>query len=231
MGGRFLAVPFLVAAFLLARSSLATSSSGEGGRPEIRLAAAAALAALMLIGVNLTGTQVTSLANPQSQRWAVDQNFNAGVVDARGSSVENADSLKGLIDNLSLAYVDPDFVPIGDGTGLARALRNLDKSARNWPTNDGSFTTPSEVGVFCGYLGNIGIATGPTTHLIDSCALTDRFLAERPFIPAEPFAWKPGHFHRAIPEGYEAAVGSNDPLKLRDTADAFALRELWSKIR
>ena len=157
-------------------------------------------AVLMLIAVaNFTGTQTTSLANPHAQRRQVDQNFNAGIVYARGSSVENADSLKHMIDNLSLVYVDPDFAPIGDGTGLARALSNLDRSAASWPTNDGNFNTPSEVGVFCGYLGNIGIATGPTTHLIDNCALTDRFLAERPFIPAEPFAWKPGHFHRDIP--------------------------------
>ena len=231
MGGRFLAVPFLVTAFLLACSSLANTDATKETRPEVKLAGAGALIAVMLIGVTVTGTQSTALANPQAPRWEVDQNFNAGVDDARGSSVADGDSLKGLVDTLSLAFVDPDFVPIGDGTGLGRALRNLDKSAGNWPKNDGTFSNPSEVGVFCGYLGNIGIATGPTTHLIDGCALTDRFLAERPFVPAEPFAWKPGHFHRAIPEGYEEAVSTGDPLRLRDTADAFALRELWNKIR
>ena len=231
MGGRFLAVPFFVAVFILAASPIRVAESEGKEQPLVPLAAAFVTAAVLLGATYVAGVQTTSLANPQAPRWEVDQNFNAGVADARGSSVADGDSLKGMVDNLSLAFVDPDFVPIGDGTGLGRPLRNLDKSAANWPTNDGFFTNPSEVGVFCGYLGNIGIATGPTSHLIDNCALTDRFLAERPFIPAEPFAWKPGHFHRAIPEGYEEAVATGDPRRMKDTADAFELGQLWGQIR
>ena len=107
----------------------------------------------------------------------------------------------------------------------------IDKAAKHWPSNDGSFDLPSEVGVFCGFLGTIGIATGPTTHLIDSCALTDRFLAERMSAPTEPFAWKPGHFHREIPEGYTEAIASGDPTRLTDMADRFELTRLWEQIR
>ncbi len=47
-------------------------------------------------------------------------------------------------------------------------------------------------------LGTVGIATGPITHLVDSCALTDRFLAGAP-ATARDYSWKPGHFHREIP--------------------------------
>ena len=231
MGGRFLSVPFFVAIFILAASPLARPQPTHEQQGGLTLAASFAAVAVLVGAAYVSGIQTTALANPQAPRWELDQNFNAGIVDARGSSVADGDSLKGLVDKLSLAFVDPDIAPIGDGTGLGRDLRSLDKAARNWPVNDGSFTRPSEVGVFCGYLGNIGIATGPITHLIDYCALTDRYLAEKPFVPAEPFAWKPGHFDREVTDDYVDAVATNDPMKMRDTAEAFRLRELWEKIR
>jgi len=231
MGGRFLAVPFFVALLVLAASPVQLTTSSEEHRSLAPIAGAVAVVAVLLVGLSFAGVRTTAFQNPQEQRWEVDQNFNAGIVDARGSSVSNDRDLKGLVDNLSLAFLAPDFVPIGDGTGLNRPLRDLDKTTKNWPVSDGNFTLPSEVGVFCGFLGTIGIVTGPTTHLIDDCALTDRFLAQRPFTPAEPFAWKPGHFHRGIPDGYVDAVASGDPSKVRDTADAFRLRELWERIR
>ena len=40
-----------------------------------------------------------------------------------------------------------------------------------------------------------------------------------------------GHFSRNIPEGYVEAIQTGDPLKVRDTAQAFEVRELWKKIR
>lgn len=231
MGGRFLAVPFFVSIFVFAASPLTGKQAAEEAQPGTALAASLAAVALLVGATYISGAQTTSLASPTAPRWEVDQNLNAGIVDARGSSVQDGDGLKGMIDKLSLAFTDPDIAPIGDGTGLGRDLRSLDKAARNWPTNNGYFTNPSEVGVFCGYLGNIGIATGPITHLIDSCALTDRFLADRDFAPSEPFGWKPGHFHRGIPEGYVEAVAVGDPLELRHPAEALALRDLWEQIR
>lgn len=236
MGGRFLAVPLLVAVFVLAASPVRFDATDESSTDSPSSALPAITAALttvvlLLAATHLSGTKITAIENPQEPRWEVDQNFNAGVADARGSSVADGDDLKGMIDKLSLAFLDPDIAPIGDGTGLGRDLRSLDKAAKNWPTNDGFFTNPSEVGVFCGYLGNIGIATGPITHLIDPCGLSDRFLAETEFVPAEPFAWKPGHFYRPVPEGYVEAVATGDPMKMRDTADAFRLRTLWERIR
>ena len=231
MGGRFLAVPFFVTIFVLAASPVRVTSESEDSRSLAPVAASIVAVAVLLIAANFAGTQSTAVANPQTPRWEVDQNFNAGVADARGLSVADGDGLKGMVDKLSLAFLDPDIAPIGDGTGLGRDLRSLDKSAKNWPVNDGSFTNPSEVGVFCGYLGNIGIATGPITHLIDYCALTDRYLAEKPFRPAEPFAWKPGHFDREVTDDYVEAVATGDPMKMRDTAEAFELRQLWERIR
>lgn len=239
MGGRFLAVPFFVSIFVLAASPLGRAVETSPGPADLVRPAHSALAltgavvviGVLVVGASSAGIRSTAFANPQEPRWEVDQNFNAGVADERGISVGDGDSLKSMIDTLSLAFVDPDFVPIGDGTGLGRPLRNLDRSAKNWPVNDGGFTKPAEVGVFCGYLGNIGIATGPTTHLIDYCALADRYLAAQPFVPAAPFAWRPGHFDRPVPDDYMQAVTTGDPMKMRDAADAFELRQLWSKIR
>jgi arabinofuranosyltransferase len=231
MGGRFLAVPFFVAIFVLAASPIALSRAEDPESRDSSVTGAVAAMTLLFVATYITGIQTTALANPQQPRWEVDQNFNAGVSDERGFSLQGGDSLKSMVDTLSLAFVDPDFAPIGDGTGLGRPLRNLDKSAKNWPVNDGTFTLPAEVGVFCGFLGNIGIATGPTVHLVDYCALTDRYLAEKPFVPTEPFAWKPGHFGRVVPEEYVEAIATDDPSKLREPADIYALRNLWEKIR
>jgi arabinofuranosyltransferase len=230
MAGRFLAVPVYVAVFMLA---VVTWKSPKGDGTEVTAQEATAVAGIGAIALIafLSGSTPVAFSNPQGARWEAEQNVNAGVSDERGIYVANNRSLNELIDNLSLAYIDPDLVPYGDGTGLNRSLRNLSKTAQNWPVSDGFFTLPSEVADVCGFLGTVGIVTGPTVHYVDTCALTDRFLAEQPFTPAEPFAWKPGHFHRAVPEGYLDAIRTNDPALVQDRVLAFELEKLWAKIR
>ena len=232
MAGRFMAVPVFVAVFLLAvvplqGQHLSVASASEFGKIAVALGIGVTLAG----GAALAGSTPVALANPQAARWEVDQNLNAGVSDERGSYVPLGRDLKTFVDKLSLAFLGEDFVPIGDGTGLNRQLRDLDRAAKAWPTTDAYIGKPSEVGTFCGFLGTIGIVTGPTTHLIDTCSLTDKFLASMPYTPAEPFAWKPGHFSRQVPEGYVEAVKENDPTLLRDPAEQFYLRQLWADIR
>ena len=236
MAGRFLAVPVYVAMFLLAtlpasEPSPSSSASNAPKHESASIAISVGAVAVMLVASSAAGATPTTLSNSQEERWAVDQNFNAGVDDERGVYAANGRTFKSLLDNLSLAYVNPNIVGIGDGTGLNRSLREINQAAAAWPERPSDFTLPSEVGVFCGFLGTIGIATGPITHLIDSCALTDRFLASRPFVPASPYAWKPGHFARAIPDGYVEAVATGDATKLGDPRDRFELSELWSRIR
>jgi arabinofuranosyltransferase len=234
MVGRFLAVPLYVAVFLLAAVSADADASDRPGDTEaIRpasVAAAAGLVALLVVSTVAAGAPPTSVANPQEARWEVDQNVNAGVSDERGIYVANGRSLEGLVDTLSLAFLTPNVVPIGDGTGLNRVLRDLDKEAKEWPDAPADFTKPSEVGAFCGFLGTIGMATGPITHLVDRCALTDRYLAEKPFT-ADPFAWKPGHFERPLPDGYLEAIRANDPGRMTDPRERYYLTELWARIR
>ncbi len=232
MAGRFMAVPVFVAVFLLAVVPLhgqhpSVASPSEFGKITVALGIGVTLAG----GAALAGSTPVALANPQVARWEVDQNLNAGVSDERGSYVPLGRDLKTFVDKLSLAFLGEDFVPIGDGSGLNRPLRELDRAAKAWPSIDTYIGKPSEVGTFCGFLGTIGIVTGPKTHLIDTCSLADRFLASMPYTPAEPFAWKPGHFSRQVPEGYVEAVRENDPTLLEDPAERFYLGQLWADIR
>lgn len=238
MASRFIAVPALVSAFILASVSLRPdrdtkrSLKVKYSRNEF-LAPTFSIVTLVLIlvGSSLAGSTPVALANNQAPRWEFEQNTNAGISDERGFYVASGKGLKELLDKLSLAYTNPDIAPLGDGSGLNRSLREINKAAQNWPYNDGGFTNPSEVGVFCGGLGYLGIATGPITHLVDSCALTDRFLAQRAFTPAEPFAWRTGHFSRAIPDGYVDALTTGDFNRVLDPRLAFELDQLWREIR
>jgi arabinofuranosyltransferase len=240
MASRFLAVPVVVSAFILAVIQLNPRDSAKEDSERERHgvlegSVSTVLAVLILggilVGTGLAGKTPVALANYQSERWQFEQNTNGSISDERGFYVANGKSLKEMIDKLSLAYVNPDIAPLGDGSGLNRTLREINKAAQNWPYADGGFTLPSEVGAFCGGLGYLGIATGPITHLVDTCALTDRFLAQQPFAPAEPFAWRPGHLARPVPEGYLEAIATGDPKRLTDRVQAFELEQLWGKIR
>ena len=240
MASRFLAVPVVVSAFILAviqlnpRGSAKEDSERErNGVLEGSVSTVLAVLVLggILVGTGLAGKTPVALANYQSERWQFEQNTNGSISDERGFYVANGKSLKEMIDKLSLAYINPDIAPLGDGSGLNRTLREINKAAQNWPYADGGFTLPSEVGAFCGGLGYLGIATGPITHLVDTCALTDRFLAQQPFASAEPFAWRPGHLARPVPEGYLEAIATGDPKRLTDRVQAFELEELWEDIR
>jgi len=238
MASRFIAVPVFVSALVLAVVSTRREEPRSMPTPlaisrDPLLAPGVAIVALVfvLLLTSLAGQTPVAVANYQAERWQFEQNTNASISDERGFYVSNGKSLKEMIDKLSLAYVNPDVSPLGDGSGLNRSLREINKAAQNWPNNDGGFTLPSEVGAFCGGLGYLGIATGPITHLVDTCALTDRFLAQQTCKPAEPFAWRPGHLSRIVPEGYLDAIASADPKRVSDAVLAYELANLWEVIR
>ncbi len=62
-------------------------------------------------------------------------------------------------------------------------------------------------------VGYVGFAAGPEKHIIDVLALTDPLLARLPAIkPPNMVEWRPGHFRRAIPDGYVASVAARGNL-------------------
>lgn len=87
---------------------------------------------------------------------------------------------------------------------------------------------PTAVGVRCGQLGASALVSGPTVHWVDSCALTDRFLAG---IPYSATPWRIGHFSRPIPDGYLEAIRTSDAGKVKDPDLQRELSQLWLKIR
>lgn len=81
-------------------------------------------------------------------------------------------------------------------------------------------------------LGIRGYAAGPHTHVIDLYALADPLLAR---IPSDPAHSEPGHFTRAIPDGYaetlESGVNQISDPSLRLYYDKLAMvvkGDLWS---
>jgi arabinofuranosyltransferase len=71
-----------------------------------------------------------------------------------------------------------------------------------------AWTTGSKsVSVVCGGLGFAGITSGPSAHLIDSCALADPLLAR---LPAKNNPnWRIGHFIRQLPTDYQESIEKN----------------------
>jgi arabinofuranosyltransferase len=85
-------------------------------------------------------------------------------------------------------------------------------------------------------IGMFGYYAGPTVHIIDDMALADPLLARLPM--TDPSQFRPGHFRRALPEGYEATVyqGVNeitDPDLARywDSIELITRGPIWSRAR
>jgi arabinofuranosyltransferase len=76
----------------------------------------------------------------------------------------------------------------------------------------------------CGGLGIAGLKAGPSTHIIDECALADPLLSRIP--PKLAAQWRPGHFPRQLPSEYMQSVRarSNDIIDLE-------VRQLYERVR
>ena len=232
MAGRFFAVPVYVCVFLLAtvKVSTADDSRPDALQPQAVVVAIAA-SALLLVGSSYAGSVPVAFSNPQAARWEFEWNKNGGIADERGVWVGGSGrGLFDIVNNLALDYTQPDIVWPSSSDSKSRSLREIDKATKNWPVGTAYIGLPSDTAVQCGGLGTAGIVSGPQVHLIDDCALTDRFLAERPFT-ARDFKWRVGDYHRALPDGYLESVRQNNPELVVSELDEFRLKELWSNIR
>jgi arabinofuranosyltransferase len=89
----------------------------------------------------------------------------------------------------------------------------------------------------CGLMGEGGLDFGPNFYLLDECALADPLLARLPAIFKEE--WRPGHFKRAVPDGYRESVAAGvnlvkDP-QLHEFYDQLSRitrsKQLWARDR
>ncbi len=224
MAGRFIAVPVLVTA--------AVAGIVAGARitdSPIRDSSIAGIAAAALIWLTLAmGVPPTSIAPPTSPRWEFGS--TAGVSDEYGYHLQFSRDLKQIVMALGKPLTVPPFQG-ADALDPAVTLSDLRSAAAAWPTKSaGDSALPSAVVPQYGFLGTIGVLTGPTVHLVDRYALTDRFLSSQTYI-APPFQWRAGHLDRAIPDGYLEAIATNDPSNIEDPYLQAQLRSLWKSIR
>lgn len=85
-----------------------------------------------------------------------------------------------------------------DERNLLRAPQSLFAS-RRWSAEE-----DRRVRISCGGLGLMALRSGPGTHFVDECALTDPLLARLPAILV-PMP-RAGHYFRRLPEGYLASL-------------------------
>ena len=228
MGGRFLSVPVYISVFLIA---MVVRNSNEDEEPDRafsgRSAAAIAASVAVLISLTAMGQTPVALANPQVARW--DYGTSAGIADERGLSVERGRSLRSALIQGQAAI--PSFKELGDPTSGELTLFSIHGLAKNWPNPESAEGTPTGVTAICSLLPVVALSTGPRAHLIDTCGLTDRFVATIPFTPPASLAWRSGHLERELPPGYVEAVETGDPTRVLDPDLAARLDSIWAEIR
>ena len=224
MAGRFLAVPVYMCIFLGVLSEQHFSFMPQ--RTIRSLAVFTVSGAVLLVGINAI-TPITSIQNPQVPRWRYQS--HSGISDERGYFVQGGHrSIQDLVvERHELIRSAETIHHVFDPAQIS--LHEINFLASTWPSAPEHFTLPIGVMTVCGQLGALGIGQGPATHLIDTCGLTDKFLASLPF-SAHSFHWRIGHFSRAVPDGYEQAVRLRDPSLVTDPVLSAHLKWLWSRI-
>ena len=214
MASRFLSAPAIVSvAVVVSFVDTALSSSAPTKRYALLLAPMAAV----FVSLSVIERPTVLRSNLLTERWDYVDPSVRGIADERAvytwmglspwSWRQDPSSFEGHV-TIGVAEREADY----------------------WPSKASPMFSPERSGKICGFLGSYGINSGPTTHLIDSCGLTDRFLAETKFDP-EGKSWRIGHFERQLPEGYEDAIKYSDPSHLVDPDEEARLRELWKVIR
>ena len=234
MIGRFLAVPTFICAALVVRVRVPESVRVRLGRPDPQDAvgwrpwgtAVVPLAVVAVAGF-LVGSPATVLAPPAAARW----DYYAVVLsDERGVYADKFGTLGDYLPDRAADDGSPTAPP-ARAEMPSTPLWQLESAAAHWPTRaPGEQPAIVGVDVACGALGAISIMSGARVHVVDQCALTDRFLATLPGGDPQVVAL-PGHHRRTIPDDYPEAVRTGDPTRVRDPVLAQRLAEIWTRIR
>lgn len=159
-------------------------------------------------------------AAPKERRW--DMNERLQVQDERGMWAEQGYTLGAFISTGVGGQTQPNRF----------GLVNVATAAQEWPYRlPGQDRQPSSVDVICGGLGTYAALSGPGVHWIDTCALTDAFLAQQTYSPPAPYQWFMGHFERELPAGYQEALKTGDAPGVVEVEDRARLASLWQRIR
>ena len=213
MVGRFLSVPFITSLAILIMSTAHLPWVFTRTRPMIRSSIAIAV-----IAVTASISWPVSLSKDlEAERWSLADPTAEGIADERPFYVQSGLGLWPFLLNRE-KY-----------TGSVN-LGVINQEANFWPLEQMPGAIPKTSSVLCGGLGGAGIISGPTQHIIDSCGLTDRFIAETPFTSSNG-KWRIGHFQRLLPDGYPEAIEYADPNRVIDPQERLRLVALWEKIR
>lgn len=240
MVGRFVATPFYVTVLMLVLLASLLSDAADGQRIFAPVVVVGVIV-VSLIAFSWAGRIPSSLLNPQSAQWANETRAN--IWDTRGKFLEFGKGLQQWLLALGQPVQEPVFSSVAEVDPLA-PLRDLRQAANAWPDRSNELMReagwpnsiaqksplPTDVGVTCGLLGALGVLTGPTVHWIDTCALTDRFLAQQE-AHGQDFNWVVAHYVRDVPAGYVDAVRENEPTFVEDEELATELAALWRSIR
>lgn len=231
MVGRFLAVPvFLTSAMLV---NVPVSFARLARLPHLPAAPRWAGAVGGVVAVAATGYFLgqpsSTLAAPVEPRWS---HREVSVTDERalwGGQVRG--NLTRYLQDRSTGGVPavPEFTGLSFQT-VVMSLAQIERTASDWPDAPATPELPTDVTAGCGGLGVVALASGPTHHWIDQCALVDRFLATQPGRKV-PIVGQAGHYVREVPPGYPQALLTGDPQQVKDPELAAQLTGIWERIR
>jgi arabinofuranosyltransferase len=222
MAGRFLTAPISIWLVVLSTSTSAQESAGfvpPTSTSEQRFCYALVVAAL-LFGFRPMVADRPTYDSPERFNFEVN-----GIADEAAFYRSKGSSLIGLIREASDDLVD--FSTDQSYVRLAGLVQLQDRWFKYQAPEAG---LPRNVLSTCGLLGNLGVSSGPATHIIDTCGLVDPFLASLTFRPNEQ-DWRIGHFERNVPDGYVDAVQFADSSLMKDPFLQKKLESIWLKSR
>jgi len=226
MAGRFLAILVIISLLIITDAPI--TSLGRR-TDDLGLAGAAALGVLIVGLLLVISERPPTSVNPStSPRW--DMAASGGISDVRGWYLQYGRGLNQWLMSLGTAQSPYSYKAAQEANPMA-GLPELSVAVASWPHADQQrpLILPSSVGRTC-WLGAAGLTTGPQTHWIDICGLSDRLLAGIPS-HGRNFEWRIGHFERPVPAGYDQAIATGDIRFIEDTALRFQVAHLWERIR